>query len=246
MRKYLKDPLEKHLEEHRISWIRYVERAPWWGGYIERCVQTVKRALNRILGNAVLTFEEYTTYLYEVAALINSRPITSVHDSGDEAEPVSPSMLLCGRSLIQVPPMYEIKVDGKAPQMCTGRLRYLEKLKSYFWTRWQREYLADLRETHSRRKVGTGLRQPVVGELVLVRNEMLPRGTWKVGRVVELKPGRDGQVRSVCVQVVKGKKPGKKSVKPYAKGDEKKVKKIDINRSPQHLVPLEGITESEE
>ena len=236
MKKYLKDPLEKHLEDHRISWVRYLERAPWWGGYIERCVQTVKRSLKRILGNAVLSFEEYTTVLYEVAALINSRPITSVLDSGDEAEPVSPAMLLCGRSLVQVPPMYELKVDGKAPQMCTGRLKYLEKLKSYFWTRWRREYMADLREIHSRRKVGRELRQPVVGELVLVRNEKLPRGSWKVGRVVELRPGRDGQVRSVSVLVVKGKKKTRM-------GEVKKVKKIVINRSPHHLVPLEGVSE---
>ena len=209
-----------------------------WGGYLECCIQTVKRALHRILGNAVLTFEEYTTVLYEISALINSRPITTVRDRGDEPEPVSPAMLLSGRSLIQVPPMYELKVDGKAPQLCQGRLRYLEKLKTYFWGRWQKEYLAELREVHSRRKVGHRLRQPVPGELMLVRNEKLPRGTWKVGRVDELKPGRDGQVRSVCVQVLKGKKRTRL-------GRIKKIKKIIINRSPQHLVPLEGCTEDE-
>ena len=229
--------MRKYLEDHRISWVRYLERAPWWGGYIEKGVQSVKRALLRILGNTVLDALEYTTVLYEVAALINSRPITTVHDSAGEAEPVSPSMLLRGRSLVHIPPMYEMTVDGKAPQMCTGRLRYLEKLKTYFWTRWVKEYLADLREIHSRRKVGSQLRQPVVGELVLVRNKMLPRGTWKVGRVVELKPGRDGQTRSVRVEVLKGKK------KTSGLGRVKNIKKVILNRSPQHLVPLEGVTE---
>ena len=183
--------------------------------------------MHRILGNAVLDALEYTTVLYEVAALINSRPITTVHDSGGEAEPVSPSMLLRGRSLLHVPPMYKINVDGKAPQMCTGRLKYLEKLKTYFWNRWVREYLADLREIHSRCKVGTQLRQPVVGELVLVRNESLPRGFWKVGRIVELKPSRiDGQIRSVRVEVVKSVR------KTRGLGKVKNTKKFIINRSP--------------
>ena len=228
--------MRKYLDEHRIKWVRYLERAPWWGGYIERGVQTAKRALHRIMGNAVLDALEYTTILYEIAALINSRPITTVYDGDGVAEPVSPSMLLRGRSMIHIPPLYETTVDGKEPHICRGRLRYLEKLKTYFWYRWVKEYLADLREIHARRKVGHKLRQPVVGELVLVRNEKLPRGAWKVGLVTELKPGRDGQVRSVRVRVVRGKK-GKKL------GKVKSIKKVILNRSPQHLVPLEGTNE---
>ena len=63
-----------------------------------------------------------------------------------------------------------------------------------------------------------------------------PRGVWKVGLVTELKPGRDGQVRSVRVRVVCGKK-GKRL------GKVKDIKKVILNRSPQHLVPLEGTNE---
>ena len=226
----LKSPkIVKYLSGHRIVWNRYLERSPWWGGYIERQVQTVKRSLQKVIGSSVLNFEEYTTLLYEVEALINSRPISVIYDRVDEGEPLSPSMLMRGRSLVQVPPLYEVNVQGNPPQMCLGRLKYLEKLKTYFWNRWQREYLADLREIHSRRKVGTQLRQPAVNDMVLVRNEKLPRGTWKVGRVIDLKPGRDGSVRSVIVRVVQGKKRNSKG---------KPIKTVDLNRSPSHLVPL--------
>jgi hypothetical protein len=234
----LKSPkIEKYLGGHRIIWSRYLERSPWWGGYIEREVQTVKRSLHKVLGSAVLTFEEYSTVLYEVAALINSRPITVIHDNVDEGEPVSPSMLITGRSLVQVPPMYEVNVDGKTPQMCVGRLKYMEKLKTYFWNRWQREYLSDLREVHARRKVGMQLRQPSLDEVVIVRNEKLPRGTWKMGCIVQLKPGCDGKIRSVVVRVLKGKK------RLTRKGKLRDRKTVELNRSPQHLVPLEGCTE---
>ena len=151
-------------------------------------------------------------------------------------EPISPSMLINGRSLVQIPPLFEVNVDGTVPQMCIGRLKYLEKLKTYFWNRWQREYLAELKEMHSRRKVGTQTRQPKVGELVLIKNERMPRGTWKMGHVTELKPGRDGLVRSVKVRCIQGKKLTRR-------GAVKKVKTIELNRSPTHLVPLEGTNE---
>ena len=237
----LKSPkMQKYLDDHRIQWKRYVERAAWWGGYIERHVQTVKRSLCKVLGNAVLNFEEYTTVLYDCAAYINSRPLTVIYDNIDEGEPVSPAMLICGRSLVQVPPLYEVKVDGKPPQMCAERLKYLEKLRNYFWTRWSREYTAELREIHSRRKVGNKTRQPTLDEVVLVKNEKLPRGTWKMGRIVKLKPGRDGQVRSVVVRVLKGKKNASRLTKT---GRIRKIKHIELNRSPQHLVPLECATE---
>ena len=233
----MKSPkMQKYLASHRITWRRYLERSPWWGGYIEREVQTAKRSLYKVIGSAVLSFEEYTTFLYEVSALINSRPITVIYDSIDEGEPVTPSMLINGRSLVQIPPLFEVNVDGTVPQMCTGRLKYLEKLKTYFWNRWQREYLADLREIHSHRKVGTQTRQPKVGEMVLIKNEMMPRGTWKVGRVTEVKPGRDGLIRSVKVKCVRGKKLTRR-------GNIKNVKTIELNRSPTHLVPLEGTNE---
>ena len=225
--------MDKYLSDHRIIWKRYLERSPWWGGYIERQVQTVKRSLRKVMGSAVLTFEEYTTFLYEVAALVNSRPISFIYDRVDEGEPVSPAMLMCGKSLVQVPPMFQVNVDGKTPQMCSGRLRYLEKLKTYFWTRWTREYLADLKDIHSRRAVGTQLREPTVGEAVLVRNENLPRGRWKLGLIVGLKPGRDGNVRSVTVRVVRGKRVTRR-------GNVKNIPTIDLNRSPKHLVPLEA------
>ena len=232
--------MKRYLDDHRITWIRYLERSPWWGGFIERCVQTIKRVLHRVLGSAVLTFEEYTTVLYEISALVNSRPITSVLDSSGEAEPLSPAMLMHGRSLVQVPPIYELKVDGKEPQLCTGRLRYLEKLKTYWWNRWRKEYLSDVREVQSRRKVGNRTREPVVGEMVFVQNEKLARGTWKMGLVVGTKPGRDGCVRSVRVKVCRGKfkKKGRGRVNKL-----KLYKTTELNRSPRHLVPLEGITE---
>ena len=45
------------------------------------------------------------------------------------------------------------------------------------------------------------LRQPQIGEIVLVRDENIPRRVWKLAKVKEFILSRDNQVRSVKVQL---------------------------------------------
>ena len=115
--------------------------------------------------------------------------------------------------------------------MCCGRLRYIEKLKSTWWARWQKEYLADLRQSHANAKVSNKSKIAAPGDVVLVRNENLPRGSWKLGRISGVKPGRDNQIRTAQVDIVHPAKTGKAL--------DKKYKRKTLNRSPTHLVPLE-------
>ena len=44
-----------HLKNHRISWRFIVERAPWWGGFWERLICSIKRCLKKCIGRANLT-----------------------------------------------------------------------------------------------------------------------------------------------------------------------------------------------
>ena len=43
-----------------------------------------------------------------------------------------------------------------------------------------------------------------VGDVVLIGEDHLPRQTWKMGRITELFPGRDGLVRSCAVRTSAG------------------------------------------
>ena len=85
--------------------------------------------------------------------------------------------------------------------LCMGSLQYLETLKTYWWDRWQKEYFAELMEAHSRVKVGREIRKLKVGGIFLIRNKSLPRDTWRMGKIIEVHPERDGQICSVRVRV---------------------------------------------
>ena len=65
-------------------------------------VQSVKRNLRKTLKNAQLNYEELTTVLVEVEAIINSRPLTYLY-SDNINEALSPSHLVFGKRLLTLP-----------------------------------------------------------------------------------------------------------------------------------------------
>ncbi|GFU79810.1 integrase catalytic domain-containing protein [Trichonephila clavipes] len=67
----------KIVEETRtpkILWKFISPTAPWWGGWWERLVGTVKDLLKRTLGRSVLKYDELYTVLCDCESIINCRP----------------------------------------------------------------------------------------------------------------------------------------------------------------------------
>ena len=50
--------IRAELQNKRVTRRFNLERAPWWGGFFERMVRSVKRCLRKVLGNAKLTVED--------------------------------------------------------------------------------------------------------------------------------------------------------------------------------------------
>ena len=207
-----------------IKWTFNLPRAPWWGGVFERMIRMTKRCLKKIVGRARLTLDELITLITEVEGVINSRPLSYV-SCDDIEEPLTPAHLLCGRRLLNLPdslcytdPEEEY---GLSREHLARRLVHLNKLLSDFWTRWQTEYLMELRDSH--RYVGkTSDKSSVsVGDVVLVY-DTTPRGFWKLAKVTNLVSGQDGKVRGAVLKVAS---PGKKA--------------LTLERPLQRLYPLE-------
>ena len=60
------------------KWRFITPRAPWWGGFYERMIKSVKSSLKKTLGVKFLTKSELGTVLIEKESCVNSRPVTYV------------------------------------------------------------------------------------------------------------------------------------------------------------------------
>ena len=111
-------------------------------------VKSTKRCSKKVLKNARLSYDELTTILIEVEAVLNSRPVAHVEAESIE-EALTPSHLLLGRQIhaLQDPIISTTPVSNA--NTLTIRLRYLTKLSSHFWNRWSRGYLLSLLRSHS-------------------------------------------------------------------------------------------------
>ena len=165
-------------------------------------IGTVKRALRKILGKAKLTYDELLTNLIEIEGTINSRPLTYEYDEVG-VEVLTPSHLIFGYRLQSMPDDV-VRVDNVEAHEVNGhrkRYRFLGRLREHFWSRWRREYLADLRQYHKGKKRTSDVAVDL-GDVVLVFDERVKRGFWKVAVVERLIKGKDGVVRGAMVKMV--------------------------------------------
>ena len=72
--------------------------SPWWGGFYERLVRTVKLSLVKSIGKSMLSYEELETVLCEIESVINSRPLVYVSED-DLNESLTPHHLMYGRDI---------------------------------------------------------------------------------------------------------------------------------------------------
>ena len=224
LRKLYSDPqVRNYLDTNRIRWRFNLDRSPWWGGFFERLVGSVKRPLRKVLGNARLTHDELLTVLLEIESTLNSRPLTYEYDEIG-GEMLTPSHLIFGFRLSSLPDVIPSEEEESVPS-ANKRFHYLSKVRDHFWNRWRREYLTDLREYH-RGKCESQVRTVSIGDVVTVFEENVKRGLWKIGKVEEVIWGRDGVVRGAKVKVMTKGKP------------------VLLNRPVQKLYPLEVRTET--
>ena len=212
-----------YLTNNRIIWSFIVEKAPWWGGFWERLVRSVKCPLKKVLGRSSLMYDELNTIIIEIESLINARPITYVFDDQESVSyALSPSQLLYGRRLTSMPndEVYEIQSTNRS---LTKRARHHRNVMQHFTNRWRREYLLSLREQsvcNSKRKNDVSIS---AGDIVIIKNDKTNRNFWKLAMVESLLQGDDNTVRAAVVRVVGGK------------GDQSQR----LRRPVQHLIPIE-------
>ena len=132
-RSFIAEDLKRFSRTLEIEWSYIFLKSPWWGGFYERIIRTVKSSLRKTLGRARLNYEEMETVTSEIGMIINSRPLTYIQD---DVEEVLTPHLIVGRRLLSryhhtaTEPVI-IPENGEAADM-RKRLKYLNEVLTIF------------------------------------------------------------------------------------------------------------------
>ncbi|XP_012276869.1 uncharacterized protein LOC105697791 [Orussus abietinus] len=178
-----------------ISWQFIRPSSPHFGGLWESAVKGFKHHMRRVVGDQLFTFEEFNTFVIEVEAILNSRPLTPISTDPNDIIVLTPGHFLIGDSLTSIP-------ESDFRSTASNRLsnwQHIQKVKQDFWTRWHKEYLNELNVRHKWTRGEHNIKE---GSIVLIKEDNLPPMQWALGRVINVKPGKDGIVRAVTVKTV--------------------------------------------
>ena len=158
-----------------ISWKFIPECAPnlWW---VMGIGSEEHEDLRCIISDVKLTFEEFTTVLTQVEAVLNSRPLVLMPCDDDGIEPLTPGHFLIGKPLESLP-------DPPTSYRPISLLRHwhlCQLLIRHFWKRWSTEYLSTLRRYT---KWHYSTRNFRIGDLVILRDDNLVSLKWPMGRI---------------------------------------------------------------
>lgn len=201
------DDVQNYVSNAGIRWTFITELAPWMGGFYERLVGVVKRSLRKVLKGRLVSDVQLLTVIKETEAIVNARPLVYIGDDVNSNINLTPSHFLTLNPNIGIPEIeYDINDQSYSPvESSTDKLLKMwkkgQKLLDSFWTMWRDEYLLSLRErTQTKLKCGRvkSPYAPIVGDVVIIKDN-LPRGVWKLGRLVQLIHSNDGEIRSAKV-----------------------------------------------
>lgn len=191
--------LRKQFGPVAPKWTFIAPLSPWWGGWWERLIRSVKSSLKKTVGSNCLTRSELETTIQEIEACVNSRPLTFQSDELGEDGPLTPSHFLLGHGsgFVQANPAGNPVDTG---QQLGSRYEIRKSLLDKFWSVWTAEYIRGLPPWKGA-SPRCNLRE---GSVVLLQDQRCPRLKWPLGVVARLIPGRDGVVRTVEVKTATG------------------------------------------
>ncbi|XP_025269128.1 uncharacterized protein LOC112639446 [Camponotus floridanus] len=187
------DKLLTLLANDGTQWIFNPPSAPHFGGKWEATVKSVKHHLKRIVGNQLLTYEEMTTLLSQIEAVLNSRPLSPLSDDPEDLSALTPGHFLVGGAPTIIPEPMLNNVNCSR----LSRWQLLKQMLDTFWSRWSQECLQRFHDVSKWNKPVPSLKKD---SLVLVVDERYPPAKWPLGRVIDVHPGADGHVRVVTVR----------------------------------------------
>lgn len=174
------------------------------GGAWERMISVTRKILDSMLlqsSSSRLTHEVLTTFMAEVMAIVNNRPLVPVSTDAEDPFILTPATLLtqkCG-------PLSSTSGEFDSKDLFKCQWRYVQSLASTFWDQWRKQYLSTLQ---SRTKWISSKPNITPGSVVLMRDEQSKRNEWPLGVITQVFPSKDGKIN--------GREGTKKFLRPIA------------------------------
>ena len=208
--------------KHGTTWSGGPADSPWYQGAAEALIKSTKNALNYSIGKSRLSPFELQTALYEVANLLNERPLGYMSPVTEDISVITPNSLLLGRTLCANPGDY-------APAMnLADRVYLVESVVNDFWKHWTDHYAPTL--VHQSKWLSEQ-RNLQNDDVVLIADRNVLKGEYKLGIITDTHPSRDGKIRRVDV-----------TYKRYRVGESlyecRDAKDVTVQRSAQRLALL--------
>ena len=185
------------LAQDNVDLVFIPPYATHFGGLWESGVKSVKNHIKRVIGDQSFTFEDLSTFLCQIEACLNSRPLTQLSSDPLDLAPLTPGHLLIGRPLSAIPE------SGFPPNSSnpSSSWRLISKMHSDFWYRWRSDYLHQLQSRSKWLHTNPDL---APGQLELIVDELTPPAKWPIARVINTSKGSDGHVRLVQLRTARG------------------------------------------
>ncbi|KRY86692.1 hypothetical protein T4D_15710 [Trichinella pseudospiralis] len=141
--------------------------------------------------------EGLSTILCDIEARINARPLTYLSEDPKNPELLTPYHFLTGKNFMDLPEVNPEDEEWVPRVTTTSELRkvwsYPQRLIALWWKRWKAEYIVALNKFQ---KWPYSNEAPQVGDIVLIDECNVPKNKWKLGKITELYPGKDGIART--------------------------------------------------
>ena len=146
---YVEDPpIAAHLRGSNTTWRFNPPHSSHMNGAVERMIEIARNILNSMLRDnrsPNFTHEVLSTFMAEVTAIMNSRPIVPVSSDPENPLVLSPAILLTQKTDSKPADLTGLSVKDAYK----AQWKHVQYLADVFWRRWKNEYLP-LIQTHSK------------------------------------------------------------------------------------------------
>ena len=134
-----RETLCSYSVNHGTTWKFSPASVPWYNGHVEALVKSVKKCLNSTIREQVLSFSEIQTVMFEVAQIVNQRPIGAHPSSPEDGSYICPNDLILGRASSDVP-------QGPFMSRVSDKFRFdhLQNVVEEYWKKWSKDVFSNL------------------------------------------------------------------------------------------------------